>query len=472
MSLSKYTRTPQALPPVNDGYLPFNLTDNPFPYDPFVEPDSENVRVNGTIYNERIKSKEIGRIRSMFLSQRIDGNHKRLGYLVDSSYTGRGNGKSAFLVHLLKEINTDYGEKISDSQNKVFGVYVKPKSGGHSVKYWQFCEDVLRQLIKTGCIKDALIAIFLKKVLASKGIKEGFEAMLEAEGIDLLFDQNRVEEFGVSLTNIKEVLRTELGERGIERDWATKLAYNPLAAETNIIKDVCEQNDAWKKRYIMSFLFDQIVRLMVQADFNGGYILLDEFEKIAEYQKLAERNDFANGLRENLYDGGTQSAVQGFFMTIIAMHPGTPNLVSDAWEKSGLNARAPLPIGKGEEEPHILLFHNVGTEDAKELMQVYLDHFRLSGDDSNKLGLYPFDDRSIAHIATLSDFNIAKMLRFAHIVLGEQARLGGTRVTVEFVDKVMEKKKGIPSEDLTSPDFLHREKSPMSESLKGLKAKQ
>ena len=92
----------------------FNLTENPFPSEPVVNKDSMDKRINGDIYEIEIRRKEYEQIVNYFLTQpQSDPNHLRLGYIIDTSYIGRGNGKSAFLVNLQQDINREYCLDIS-----------------------------------------------------------------------------------------------------------------------------------------------------------------------------------------------------------------------------------------------------------------------------------------------------------------------------------------------------------------------
>ncbi len=87
----------------------FNLRENPFPSTPFVNKDAEDNRINGKIFEIEIRRREYDEFEKNFLKvPQSDQNHLRLGYIIDTSYVGRGNGKSAFLVNLQKRINEEF----------------------------------------------------------------------------------------------------------------------------------------------------------------------------------------------------------------------------------------------------------------------------------------------------------------------------------------------------------------------------
>jgi len=119
MTIEKYARRAKNdLIPQSGRYEIFNLEMNPFPSSPFVNPESTDARNNGKIYETSIREQEYRAIEENFLKvPQSDSNHLRLGYIMDTSYIGRGNGKTAFLTNLQRKINKDFGFSISDETN-------------------------------------------------------------------------------------------------------------------------------------------------------------------------------------------------------------------------------------------------------------------------------------------------------------------------------------------------------------------
>ena len=121
-------------------YERFCLTENPFPTEP-VNKDSTDRRINGEIYESEIRTKELTLIKDAFLKKpQSDRNRLRLGYICDTSYIGRGNGKSAFLVNLAQSINDNYCLDISEDLNKCFAIYVVPEPGGRTKTFPSFVD--------------------------------------------------------------------------------------------------------------------------------------------------------------------------------------------------------------------------------------------------------------------------------------------------------------------------------------------
>src|SRR5947209_4530305 len=87
----------------------YNLNENPFPSQAILNKDSSEKKSNGSIYEPEIRTVEFDKIVKNFIQvPQSDLNHQRLGFILDSSYIGRGNGKTAFLLNLIKKINNDY----------------------------------------------------------------------------------------------------------------------------------------------------------------------------------------------------------------------------------------------------------------------------------------------------------------------------------------------------------------------------
>src|ERR1044071_7042264 len=90
-------------------YEKYNLRENPFPSTPIVNQEDKDIRYNGGIFEKKIRTEEWDKFLNNFIKVAQDNpNHLRLGYILDTSYVGRGNGKSTFSINLLKEINQNY----------------------------------------------------------------------------------------------------------------------------------------------------------------------------------------------------------------------------------------------------------------------------------------------------------------------------------------------------------------------------
>jgi hypothetical protein len=106
MTISKYSKRPKFEMIIPKGrYESFNLKENPFPAFPFLNPNSNDARNNGEIYEPSIREQEYNIIEENFFKvPQCYPNHLRLGYIIDTSYIGRGNGKSAWLMSYWRQL--------------------------------------------------------------------------------------------------------------------------------------------------------------------------------------------------------------------------------------------------------------------------------------------------------------------------------------------------------------------------------
>ncbi|HBB33165.1 MAG TPA: hypothetical protein DDZ80_01380, partial [Cyanobacteria bacterium UBA8803] len=161
MAIDKYAKRPKAELIVPKGrYERYNLRENPFPSSPFVNPNSSDARNNGEIYEPSIREQEYKSIEENFLKvPQSDPNHLRLGYIIDTSYIGRGNGKTAFLTNLQKRINKDFGLSISNEMNKCFAIIVVPEAGGKTKTFESFVDLFVDRIIESNVIEDSLTGL-------------------------------------------------------------------------------------------------------------------------------------------------------------------------------------------------------------------------------------------------------------------------------------------------------------------------
>lgn len=469
--MNKFTRKAQTNPKeFKDLFERFNLKENPFPYNPFIEPESSDPKRNGSIFDQRIRNKEFGKFIANFVETPLTGDHNRVGYLLESSFAGRGNGKSALLVNLQNSINQDYADSCSKGLNKAFAVYLKAKSGGLDTKFWQISENILMEICKRKVLEDCLITLRYEILIELNQIKLLGDLKTDQDFLQLL-DNAELTKKGVNFSDLHSELKRKLIDTGINAELAASIAHKSNLASDAVAKFVRDQGDAWKKRDLNKFLFDQLVRIFLYAGYNGCYVLLDEFEKIVDYQKPSERIEFAYDVRQNLLEGNYQGALKGFFILILTMHPGTQRLILEAWEKAGINARSPLPSEDTLESPHVIKFDDIRKQDTRSLIEIYLNYYRIDSSDKFKIGIYPFDDDAINIVAEVSKYNAAKILKFCNLAITELANSAKEKIDQAFISDLLNKKKSTPEEDISSNSFLNRDTSPMEDALKGAKIK-
>lgn len=406
--LKKPTDTPKCKSPGR--YDRFNLRDNPFPTEP-VNKDSTDRRINGDIYAAEIRTKEYSLVETAFLkSPRSDCNRLRLGYICDTSYIGRGNGKSAFLVNLACRINENYCLDISNDVNKCFAVYVTPEPGGRTKSFSSFLNLIFESMLKSGIIDTCLATLRLEA--ASKLYPKIDLAGLAGSGIDLIsklnteswlkdqgVDGNKLSSM-IALNEHFEALPPDFpiiaGRRSLIQSFVTASTFQEYYSR--IPCRGSEQHD---------FLLSHLIHLFTAAGFNGAFILVDDFERIPDFQSERQRKDFAIELRAALLDGPYLNARMGFYNMLLVLHAGVPQLVSNAWSSSGLGNR--YPITPKLQSGHWIAFEKLTREHVSLLLKKYLTAYRSNPTSNNEL--LPFTPEAISVIAEINENNAAKILR-------------------------------------------------------------
>jgi hypothetical protein len=426
----------------------FNLEENPFPSDPFVNKDSTDKRVNGDIYEVEIRKKEYEKIENNFLKNpQANLNHVRLGYIVDDSYIGRGNGKSAFLVNLQHIVNREFCLDVSNGLNKCFAVYVTPEAGGRTKTFSSFVDQIYSAIYHLGIIEDCL-------------------AILRLEAVSALYPHADLQ--SPDWYKSKEFDLLSISDHISRNEFLQELPPNfpLLKGRSSLIKPFITQEHfkdyylselkKGKQRY--DFLFSHLVQFFQAAGFNGAYILIDDFERIPDFQSERQKRDFAFELRSCLFDGLYTNAKLGFYNFILVLHAGVQRLISSAWTLSGMENRAPIspPI----DSQHVIAFEKLSRDHASLLLKKYLSEYRIdkTGDDS----LFPFTNDAVSLIGEMSEYNAAKILKTSYELLEKAATEDQKIIDGEFVSAnkgglEITPDKGAPAiEDAESKDLMKK----------------
>ena len=399
----------QQHPNMEGRYHRFNLTDNPFPTEP-VNQDSNDKRINGEIYEGEIRSKEYAQIEEAFLKQpQSNLNRLRLGYICDTSYIGRGNGKSAFLVNLMRKINQEYCLDISDEINKCFALYVTPEPGGRTKTFASFVDLIFSSILQSKFLDVCLASLRMdavSEVYPDIDLTAGFSD--ERELIDCLNSEAQLK--------LKGIDPARLTNKILENDFLQTLPADfPLTASRRTLFELFVTKKEFetyfrnlkKGKERIDFVFSHLVRLFMAAGFNGAYILVDDFERIPDFQSARQKRDFAIELRSCLLDGPYANARYGFYNMLLVLHAGVPQLISDAWILSGLGNR--YPVSLKIDSKHLIAFEKLNRAHISMLLKKYLATYRL--DHAKCDDLIPFTTDAISLIAEINENNAAGILR-------------------------------------------------------------
>lgn len=439
MTVDKFIKRPKTTTKINQGrYEKYNLKENPFPSSPFVNRDSTDVKSNGKIYEPSIRKTEYDLICQNFLQvPQINDNHLRLGYILDTSYIGRGNGKSTFLLNLQREINLDYCLSISRGENRCFALTLIPEPGGKTKTFDNFINLLVNEIFRLNLIDDSLASLRLEAILKlDSGFNlEGFE-----DEDDIRKKMTSEDWFKLSKIDYREVdsqIRKNEFLQDLPQDFP--LGSDSLFHEISITsqEDFRRYYNALTVKDRPDFVFNHLVNLFLAAGFNGAYIFVDDFERIPDFQSERQKRDFAVQARHFLFDGLSTNARVGFYVMIFVLHAGVPRLIQDAWLQSGLEQRAPITSKVGVPS-NIIRFEKITDAHIYSLIQKYLSEYRI-GDKKEDNSYFPFNQEALAKMGKLSEFNASRILKMAHELLENAIRDNKPEIDLMYLDSILKK---------------------------------
>jgi hypothetical protein len=412
-------------------YEIFQLTENPFPTMASVNESSPEKKYNGSIYERSIREEEYKKLESNFLTiPQSNPDHLRLGFLSETSYIGRGNGKTSFLVNLMRILNTEYCLDISNNNNKCFSIYFFPDSGGIVKSFEKFVDYFFAAMLKSNIINECL-ALLRYDALSTLGWGDLNADEEFKTGDDLVFKLTNDEWCKEHLLHSKRIVMDEILKNN---HLGTLPSDFPLYKDLTFLAKMISQEDFGNyykqirgEKMKLDYVFTHMVNFFLAAGFNGSYILVDDFERIPDFQSAMQKKDFILQLRTVLFDGGYLNARIGFFNFIIALHAGVPRLIQEAWNLAGMEQRISIVNGNGTQK-HLINFEKIDDKHAIKLIKKYLSEYRTS--KFNGDSLFPFDEKSIVTLAAQSEMNISKILQSANNILEYALQKG-----ISFIDE-------------------------------------
>lgn len=430
--MDKYLKRPKKEPIIQKGrFEKFNLRENPFPSQPFVNPESNDARSNGGIYEPNIRIDEYDNIKKNFLAfPQSDQNHLRLGYIIDTSYIGRGNGKSAFLVNLQKEINHDFGLSISAGLNKCFALVLSPEPKGMTKTFDSFVDLLVNSIFRLDIITESLTILRLEAIIFLNpkfNVKKSFsndEDIKEKVNSAVWYKSQ-----GINFRDVTQQIMTNPQLQNLPADFPLNRfgMFDFEPPTQNMFEEYYKSLKRGKER--IEFVFSHLVDLFLAAGIGGAYVFVDDFERIPDFQSERQKRDFALELRTCLFDGLYTSAKIGFYVVLLVLHAGVPRLIKNAWELSGLEHRA--PIFYNGTPRNIIRFEKITRDHVTLLLKKYLNEYRIKTTTSAEI--FPFHKEAISLIAESNEYNASKILKKAYEILELAAESDITTIDAGFV---------------------------------------
>lgn len=389
----------------NQKYGFYGFTQNPFPFDPSVIPGSDDKRNNGTLFYEGMREQEMNDFKEILIK-----SPNRIGILMDyAAYKGRGIGKTALLNHVKTVINKDLGFRISDGQEVLYSIYLSPNSSdGNNRSLSRMAHSLYDAMVN----ERLLFMAFCRLRAFSGGINEDILANLSEDDFErTIADDTWLSKQDADLSIINSYVIERLYSIGFLdglQTYRLSFTYKDFLETISHFHSEIE----WNKKGL-HLIFNKLVLLFKEAAFSNCIILLDEVEKIVQYQNFNERRAFCDDLRYYFIDGNTENSAEGFFKILITIHPNSQELLMPHWMAAGLERFCELG-GAGAKENTV--FFKPMKDDInliKDFVRIYLDNSRSNKNDS----VEPFTDEALLLALRKSDNIAGKFLKMLYLAI-------------------------------------------------------
>jgi len=412
----------------------YGLSENPFPVNALFVASNDDPRRNGKIYDPEFRKDEEHTFFEKFVQSPIGDPPLELGFLiVDPQAGGRGNGKSTFLFRLMRRINEqDWGDwpKNPDAPELfALGVHVLPEPRKQK-NFFELVRLVFETLYNRGLLKviDGYLraSILLKR--ASPIQLSLLEAMTPDERIEKLSSGKSftvlLEMLGFSPEDFRAEVEKSLEEilgRGVSGDFL--LRYLDEGADLQALWEAWEREDVVRsdyrwQRYGAEWLVNGLMAVLIAAGYRHFHLLLDEFEKIYQYQTSKKRDEFLDLFRQHFLERDSVAVKKRYISALLTLHPSIVPYLRENWARTGLEQFAPLASNRVG-IPSITLGASNSAK-LNHLLVTYLDYFRL--DKAHRGQLYPFETGALDPAFKAARFYPRDTLWYAANILQKAAR--------------------------------------------------
>ena len=418
---NKLLRKPKNTDGLYNKYQNLGFIQNPFPNEPSVKPYSSDSRVNGSIFLTSLRTEEI-----QSFKDNVVNTPNKIGLMMDyAAYKGRGIGKTAFLNYIKKSINEDLGEDISNGNSVLYSVYVAPSADKSNRTLDQIAHAIFTSMHNEGLFLTVFCRLramsgLLDNVIDENINEEVYESTIAND--DWLLERN------IDVVSVDTYVRNVLMDAGLT-DNNTNLFGCNYKEFCSLLND--DKTDFFWKKEGLKFLFVNVEKLLKAAMFTNCIILLDEAEKIIQYQNFNERRAFCDNLRTFFIDGNNSNAIDGFFKIVLTIHPNSQELLMPHWAAAGLDRFCSL--GGNTSAQNTIFFKPISNDQSviNALAKIYLRESKIDKQDDS---INPFTQEAIDFAMEKSDRIPGKFLKLLYIVVEKAAKYGWTIIGKEQVN--------------------------------------
>jgi len=360
-------------------YSKYHLSKNPFPENAFIKVDSNDPRINGSIFCTEVFFEETND-----LKQKL-GTKSNVIYLLGPGWE-RGTGKSAILVNAWKNLN---------SNDNIVNIYLKCEKYAPYNNPSGFAKGIIIELHKRNILWKIL------SIILNNYVEDVQPLFPKISSLTTLF--NTFKEYHQKLpftrythisdpTNFSFNISNSTYEKwGLEKSICKKWLDIYLTSPSQF-QDTLEKIP--RKNAIRYYNF--FINLLKLTGLEHCFIFLDQFEDALMIVSNPKIEEFCLGMR-NLLESGT-----GFTTITVTLHPDSYTKLASGGKT--LTQLAPL------DTIHMISIMTLKnrTELVVPLSQSYLNEFRTS---EPIYTTYPFTEDALQLICDIEGGNIRQILQ-------------------------------------------------------------
>ena len=446
-------------PPIAENpYAKFKLSDNPFPVDAILTPQSPDPRNNGTIFASTIRRDIIESFEEKLIGKGSFNNRYRLGYLWAEGGIeyGRGVGKTALLKYFQRKINSDWGASYFGHRSPVCVLYAAPPQvRDKPLEY--ICLLALRNFQEIEVLDS--IVMTLRWRVVQRGVANGDIEAIKQEitetQANLLLDDNWLTAKDVDLDLLNDGVVGELSAKGVDPNFARAVTRRDI---TSYLKSFRRDGqitiphpprDTVLISMLKDLFFNQTIRVLEAGGFAGAYLFVDDIENIVDQPSRKYREIFAKELAYIQFRMDYDAGIKRFLTIVLTTHDNAAYKLSEAWNPAGLAISLPM----SPDSPNSIKVTPPTFEEMKDIFKAHLAYYRLEGVICDPL--FPFQTEAIRRIVEESNFHPRKTLARANrIIEAARSKTQVEEITPEFALEVISATPGPIAEPTISIDDI------------------
>lgn len=400
-------------------YEQLGLSDLPFFPNSVLNPYSPDPRTNGTIYAQASVQDAINKFERLLIRPDDFHNRARIASLwaAGDVQQGRGMGKTALLRFFQQRINSDWGATQFNGQFSAVVIYATFRSVVDRRWMEQLAWAALVDICGNGVLKASLAALRLKHLS-----DEQVAAVVNANGnanYDNLLDAAILEANQISVADlsarIEQTLLKELVAHGPARALANGGFEDYLRSQRRDgnLEPYYVPRDTKGLEYSRTWLFNDIVRYLRAAGYDGGYLFIDDIENLTDQMARRYRLEFAKEFGLCTVRPGYANTEHNFFSCVLSTHQSSAIPLTQAWNEAGLSSIARLDPGADNSVELPL----PTADQACAIIVAHLDHYRIN--PSERGAIAPFTEDGMNELVGITRHprnlltNAARVVRYA-----------------------------------------------------------